>query len=64
MVFLFIGIGIGIVLGLLIDRVRADGALIVRDLDEYKTHWTLQVNTDPEKIPKKRSIRLQVHVQK
>lgn len=41
-----------------------DGILLVDDNDEHKTNWTLQVKTDPENIPKKKSIRLQVHVQK
>lgn len=60
----FIGIVIGIALCLIVGRVRSNGVLIVDDNDEQKTKWILQVNTDPEKIPKKRSIRLQVHVQK
>ena len=71
MLFL-IGMGIGFCFGsfvfgivnYIVHIIRYDGILLVDDNDEHKTNWTLQVKTDPENIPKKKSIRLQVHVQK
>lgn len=67
MMLVLIGIGfalIGIVIGLMLDRVRYDGVLIIDDSDEMKTNWELKVNTEVEKIPKKRSIHLKVYVKK
>lgn len=64
MEYILIGVGIGIVLSWLFSRFRSDGILVVDDSAEHKTNWQLIVNTDPEKVPKKHSIRLQVHVQK
>lgn len=65
---ILIGVGIGIALTLFIGWIvrlfRCDGVLVVDDSNEFKTNWQLIVKTDPEKVPKKRSIRLQVHVQK
>ena len=63
---IWVGIGLSfwcLVAGL-ISHFHYDGILLVDDTDEQKTNWTLQVKTDPENIPKKKSIRLQVHVQK
>ena len=65
MEYLFIGIGIGVVLGWFLSRgVKKDGVIIIDDSDKNTTKWYLNVKTDPEKIPEKRTLRLQVHVQK
>lgn len=44
--------------------LKADGVIIVDDTDTEKTKWILDVKTDPDDIPKKKHIHLQVHVQK
>lgn len=54
-------------LGFLLGRLngsRSDGVIVVDDSDEETTHWTLQYNKDPNDLPKKKSIRLRVHVLK
>lgn len=63
---LFVGFMFGWVAHAVIARVvpKYDGIILIDDTDEQKTQWHLNVKTDPEAIPKKKSIRLQVHVQK
>ena len=54
------------VIGLLIGYIfgngsnRSDGLLIIDDCGEETTKWTLDVKTDPNKIPNKKEIRLRV----
>lgn len=43
---------------------RSDGTLIIDDRNEEKTNWELRVDADPLEIPKKKSIRLKVHLEK
>lgn len=59
-----LGIGVGLIIGWIINRIHPDGILVVDDSDELKTNWELRVNTNPEKIPNKRYLQLRVHVQK
>lgn len=66
MCYIMVGIIIGFMFKMIFDKICSnyDGKIIIDDNDDQKTRWILDVNTDPEEIPKKKVIHLQVHVQK
>lgn len=53
-------LGLGMCILLLLVFRRVDGVLIVDDGDSETTRWTLQVNTDPIEVPKKKKIVLKI----
>lgn len=63
---------IGFVLGLgcsslgnhIVKKHGYDGVILIEDNDSDNPKWHLNVHTDPEEIPNKKCILLQVHVQK
>ena len=68
-------VGVGVFFGYLIGvgvsnyehykyERKPNGFIIIDESNENKTKWDLHVNTDPDKIPKMKSILLEVHVKK
>jgi hypothetical protein len=60
MVLFVVGLIVGIVIGLFLSMIRSDGEIVIDDSDEMTTRWVLDVNTEPERVKEKRSIRLKV----
>lgn len=54
-----LGLALGVIL-CWVDQNHYDGNLIVSDKNENTQQWILDVKTDPDKIPKKKDIRLKI----
>lgn len=61
-IFFILGLvlGLGICILLLRVFIRVDGTFVIDDSDPNTTRWTLQMNTDPDYISKKKIIHMRV----
>lgn len=61
-IFFMFGLVLGLGICILLFRVfiRVDGIFVIDDTDPNTTRWTLQMNTDPNNISKKKIVRMRV----
>jgi xanthine/uracil permease len=64
MIYLLIGIVIGIVMGYMAAALHSDGDLVVDDSDFNTTKWTLIVKGNPEEISTHRSAVFKIKKQR
>lgn len=60
---LAIGVLIGIIFGVfIVDSI--DGSFIINDEDPNKTKWTIKIDSDPDDILEKKTVKFRVRVDK